>query len=83
LSRGEEEQKLKTSWYSLLIRDPAIFEQLIEKLENKNWYVYAKPPFGGPEHVLRYLGRYTCEGSSANQSLSSVTATKRRIFVKP
>jgi hypothetical protein len=40
-------------------RDPACFQQLMEKLGTKNWYVYAQPPFGGPEHVLRYLGRYT------------------------
>jgi hypothetical protein len=39
--------------------DPAWFEQLIEKLGKKDWYVYAKPPFGGPEHVLSYLARYT------------------------
>ena len=32
---------------------PAWFELLIKKLGNKKWYVYAKPPFGGPEHVLR------------------------------
>ena len=40
-------------------RDHASFEQLMEKLGKKNWFVYAKPPFGGAEHVLRYLGRYT------------------------
>ena len=38
------------------LRDPAWFEQLIKKLGNKEWYVYAKPPFGGPDRVLRYLG---------------------------
>src|ERR1035438_7564440 len=32
------------------LRDPALFDQLIEKLGNKNWYVHAEPPFGGPEH---------------------------------
>ncbi len=25
----------------------------------QEWVVYAKPPFGGPEHVLHYLARYT------------------------
>lgn len=28
-------------------------------LKDKEWVVYVKPPFGGPEHVLRYLARYT------------------------
>lgn len=53
------------------LRDPAIFEQLIEKLKNKNWYVYAKPPFGGPEHVLRYLGRYTHRMAISNHRITA------------
>ncbi len=53
------------------LRDPAIFEQLIKKLENKNWYVYAKPPFGGPEHVLRYLGRYTHRMAISNHRITA------------
>jgi len=28
-------------------------------LKNKEWVVYAKPPFGGPDAVIKYLGRYT------------------------
>jgi hypothetical protein len=28
-------------------------------LFRQNWVVYAKPPFGGPHHVLGYLARYT------------------------
>jgi hypothetical protein len=51
--------------------DPAWFEQLMEQLENKNWYVYAQPPFGGPEHVLRYLGRYTHRMAISNHRLTA------------
>lgn len=29
--------------------------------------MYAKPPFGGPEQVLAYLGRYTHRGAIANR----------------
>jgi Putative transposase/Transposase zinc-binding domain len=47
----------------------ACFEQLMDKLGNKKWYVYAKPPFGGPEHVLRYLGRYTHRMAISNHRL--------------
>ncbi len=49
----------------------AWFEQLMEKLGNKRWYVYAKPPFGGPEHVLRYLGRYTHRMAISNHRLTA------------
>jgi Putative transposase/Transposase zinc-binding domain len=52
-------------------RDPAWFEQLMEKLGKKNWYVYAKPPFGGPEHVLRYLGRYTHRMAISNHRITA------------
>jgi hypothetical protein len=54
-----------------LLRDPALFEKLIEKLKNKKWYLYAKPPFGGPEHVLRYLGRYTHRMAISNHRITA------------
>jgi hypothetical protein len=53
------------------LRDPACFRLLMEKLGNKKWYVYAKPPFGGPEHVLRYLGRYTHRMAISNHRITA------------
>jgi hypothetical protein len=50
-------------------RDPAWFEQLMDKLGDKKWYVYAKPPFGGPEHVFGYLSRYTHRMAISNHRL--------------
>jgi hypothetical protein len=44
---------------------------LINKLADKRWYVYAKPPSGGPEHVLRYLGRYTHRMAISNHRLTA------------
>jgi hypothetical protein len=35
------------------------FEQVLSAVVTKDWVVYAKPPFGGPEAVLRYLALYT------------------------
>jgi len=51
--------------------EPVWFEQLMAELDNKNWYVYAQPPFGGPEHVLRYLGRYTHRMAISNHRLTA------------
>jgi hypothetical protein len=51
--------------------DPAWFDQLMVKLGKKDWYVYAKPPFGGPEHVLRYLGRYTHRMAISNHRITA------------
>ena len=35
------------------------FSDLIRCLWSKNWVVYSKKPFAGPEQVLDYIGRYT------------------------
>lgn len=43
----------------------------MDKLGNKDWYVYAKPPFGGPEHVPGYLGRYTHRMAISNRRLTA------------
>ena len=37
----------------------ASFAAWLSPLYAKDWVVYAKPPFGGPEQVLKYLARYT------------------------
>jgi hypothetical protein len=42
----------------------------------KDWVVYAKPPFGGPEHILRYLGRYTHRVAISNHRLISFANQK-------
>jgi len=36
-----------------------VFSQFKNSLYEKEWIVYSKPPFGGAEHVLQYLSRYT------------------------
>ena len=38
---------------------PRDFYSLLGSLRRREWVVYSKPPFGGPEHVLKYLARYT------------------------
>ena len=38
-------------------------------LKRKKWFVWAKPPFSGPEAVLAYLARYTHRVAIANSRL--------------
>jgi hypothetical protein len=45
------------------------FAEAIRALRKKRWITYAKPPFGSPEHVLAYLGRYTHRVAIANSRL--------------
>ncbi len=52
---------------------PRAFAQLLQQTHRKKWVVYAKPPFGGPEHALRYLGRYTHRVAISNHRLVSFT----------
>ncbi len=51
---------------------PKVFAQLIRQTHRKKWVVYAKPPFRGPQHTLRYLGRYTHRVAISNQRLVSL-----------
>jgi len=51
------------------------FTAAIRQLRRKSWVVYSKPPFGSPEHVLAYLGRYTHRVAIANSRLVSADET--------
>lgn len=53
--------------------DPECFNRMVSALYRKSWVVYAKRPFGGPEQVLRYLGRYTHRVGLSNHRIRSVT----------
>jgi hypothetical protein len=41
----------------------------LRQLYQQDWVVYAKPPFGGAEHVLNYLARYTHRVAISNHRL--------------
>jgi hypothetical protein len=51
------------------LQDAGLFHDYSYAMEKRDWVVYAKPPFGGPEQVLRYLGRYTHRVAISNQRL--------------
>ena len=55
-----------------LLAQPKIFASWLRPLFRKDWVVYSKPPFGGPEYVLQYLGRYTHRGAISNHRLVSL-----------
>ncbi len=57
------------------LNDAHAFADALRPLRGKRWVVYAKPPFGSPEHVLAYLGRYTHRVAIANSRLVSTDAT--------
>ena len=51
--------------------DPSV-PVLSKKLRSRDWVVYAKPPFAGPERVLAYLGAYTHRIAISNHRILSI-----------
>jgi Putative transposase len=51
---------------------PRAFHSMLHMLRRREWVVYSKPPFGGPEHVLKYLARYTHRVAISNGRLLSL-----------
>lgn len=51
------------------LADGQNFARYLAPLAEMEWVVYAKPPFGGPERVLDYLGRYTHRIAISNNRL--------------
>ena len=45
------------------------FRTFVRSLHRNKWVVYAKPPFGGPQHVLQYLARYTHRVAISNHRI--------------
>lgn len=54
------------------LRDPQAFARYLAPLGQCEWVVYAKAPFGGPQHVLEYLGRYTHRVAISNRRLLAI-----------
>ena len=52
-----------------LLAEAKAFAAFLRPLFRRDWVVYCKPPFGGPEYVLRYLGRYTHRVAISNHRL--------------
>jgi hypothetical protein len=51
------------------LKAPAAFEAHPAPTRQTDWMVYAKPPFGEPQQVLDYLGRYTHRVAISNNRL--------------
>ena len=52
-----------------MLAERKAFHAFLRPLFRKDWVVYAKRPFGGPEHVLHYLARYTHRVAISNHRI--------------
>ena len=69
LKRLHRSKKLQCAGPAATLADPPQFAKLLRRLHRHDWVVYAKPAFGGPMQVLRYLGRYTHRVAISNHRL--------------
>jgi hypothetical protein len=76
LKRLHRRKKLCCSGPVAALADPRQFAGLIRRLHRHDWVVYAKPAFGGPLQVLRYLGRYTHRVAISNHRLLAFEADR-------
>jgi hypothetical protein len=53
-------------------RDPQAFARRLAEARKTEWVVYAKPPFGGPQQVVDYVGRYTHRVAISNHRLVDI-----------
>ena len=60
------------------LKDAVRFEGFVDALAARNWVVFAKPPFGGPEQVVRYIGRYTHRIAISNDRINKIE--KDRVY---
>jgi hypothetical protein len=73
--RGKFIALLKRAWMAGKLRgieNDGTFARLIDASIKHDWIVYAKPPFGGPAQVLKYLARYTHRIAISNSRLVSI-----------
>ena len=73
IEKAYDSEQLSFSGIRENLNDRATFKQLLKTSCSTNWVVYSKPPFSGPERVLRYLGRYTHRIAISNNRILSVT----------
>lgn len=62
--------------------EPSQIDQAIETSGKKRWKVYAKKPFGGPDQVVKYLGRYTHRTAITSPRIKEITNDQVRFEYK-
>jgi putative transposase/transposase-like zinc-binding protein len=72
LKRAFRDGKLSFPGSLRHLADEKAFPSFLRSLFRHDWVVYAKRPFGGPEHVLHYLARYTHRVAISNHRIVNV-----------
>jgi hypothetical protein len=71
LQKAFDQHKLIFPGKTAPLADRANFSLLLKQLKTKRWHVYVKKPFGSPQHLLDYLGRYVHRVALSNDRILS------------
>jgi hypothetical protein len=82
LKKAYREGRLQLKGSTQTLQDPSTWKILLDELYGIDWVVFAKPPFGGPIHVFRYLGRYTHQVAISNHRLIEMRDGRVRFLVR-
>ena len=68
-----KKEKIEFYGKNKYLENPVIYNELIQKMYNKEWIVYCKEPFKKAKYVIQYLGRYTHRVAISNERILEVT----------
>ena len=71
-----KKEKIEFYGKNKYLENPASYNELIQKMYNKEWIVYCKEPFENAKYVIKYLGRYTHRVAISNERIIEVTNEK-------
>ena len=71
LQKAFDQHKLIFPGKTAPLANRANFSLLLKQLKTKRWHVYVKKPFGSPQHLLDYLGRYVHRVALSNDRILS------------
>ena len=76
LENAYNKEELCFNGNASIFADTQRYQKLLNTLWDKQWIIYSKHPFGGPEQVLEYLGRYTHRVGISNNRIISIREEK-------
>lgn len=82
LRRAHDKGQLIISDACEELNDDVMFEYFLTDLASEKWINYAKRPFGSPEQVVKYVGRYTHRVAISNNRILSIDNGQIRFQVK-
>jgi hypothetical protein len=76
LKQAFRQGKLRLTGELKSLTDEKVFGEFLRTAHRHKWVVEVKPPFGGPEYVLKYLAHYTHRVAISNHRLVSLSDGK-------